>query len=107
MFGWFKWFKDSLNYYIFGQVKNQLIDKIIEEKNVSDDTKDNLIKSIINNKPKQFIEQLSDTQIPESLKHSLMSCLNQSVQETLPDVDDECIYINNFYPEDFSVDYNE
>ena len=107
MFGWFKWFKDSLNYYIFGRMKDQLINKITEEKNISTNIKTNLIKSIMENKPKQFIEQLSDDQIPESLKQSIVVCLNRSFQETLPDVDDECIYENNFYPEDFSVDYNE
>lgn len=74
----FTWIKDCVNYYVFGQAKEELITKISDTtNNISPIVKENLLKSIMQDNPNQFIEQLNNetNNIPALLKEDLLSSM--------------------------------
>lgn len=78
MFSLFKWIRECFNYYIFGQLAPEMIAKINDEKNnITQDVKDNLIASIMQNNPEKLIEQINDEKnaLPVALKQDLMASI--------------------------------
>jgi hypothetical protein len=74
----FEWLKNCFNYYILGNVADELIAKISDQKNeIPDTVKHDLIASIMDNKPMQLIEQINDAHnsISDAVKDDLMSSI--------------------------------
>ena len=74
----FRWIKECFNYYIFGQVKEELVQKISDEKSeISQDVREVLIQSIMQNKPEQLIEQINNygDKIRDDVKDDLMKSI--------------------------------
>lgn len=88
----YKWLKECFNYYILGQVKEELITKINETNDITPAVKDDLMSSILLNKPQQLINQINDANnnIPETVKEDLMSSILKVHQphESKPIVND-------------------
>lgn len=87
----FKFIKDCFTYMFGGGVKEELI-KIIGEKSteIAPEVKDDLLASIMQNNPKQFVEKLTDTNnmISQKVRDELMASImrsNQPVAETKED----------------------
>lgn len=77
----FNWIKECFNYYVLGQVSEQLILTINDEKNnISQDVKEMLIASIVQNKPGELVEQINDekNQIPSEVKADLMKSIMEA-----------------------------
>lgn len=107
----FGWIKKCFNYYILG-VQEELMAKISDEKtNISPEVKEDLLKSIMLNKPTQLVEQINDenNHIPQDIKDDLMKSIMRASQmyaqpidqqkpQTQDGVDDRCC--NDYPPTD-------
>jgi hypothetical protein len=86
MFGsvW-NWIKTTVNYYFYGNVKEELVEKINQPettKTLSEDVKQSLLESIIQNKPKEFIEKLQNdnNNIPKKIQDDLILSMIRASQ---------------------------
>ena len=81
----FKWLKDCFTNFVFGQPET-LIDVIQDQKNaLSPEVRRDLIKSIVDNQPERFIQDLNAEQnhVPLSLKEELMANLIPTTTEPI------------------------
>jgi hypothetical protein len=75
----FKWIKECFNYYIFQDIGQELINQINQsDSQVSSSVKQDLIASIMMNKPEDFQEHIKNT--PSELQDNLMNRLMRASQ---------------------------
>lgn len=80
----FRWIKECFNYYILGYVKEELTAKISDNNTkISPEVKEELLKSIMLNKPTQLVDQINDEKnnIPQELKDDLMNSIMKASQQ--------------------------
>lgn len=85
MFSLFKWIQRCIKYVVFGkEIKEELVNKINDETNeIPENIKQDLMKSIIENNPEKFIEQIDSSKLTDKAKTDLMnSILNAPTIET-------------------------
>lgn len=85
MFGsvW-NWIKTTVNYYFNGNVKDELVEKINQPEttqSLSEEVKQSLLESIIQNKPREFVEKLqNDNNIPKKIQDDLILSMIRASQ---------------------------
>ena len=96
----FGWIKDCFNYYFFGQVKEELIDKITKDDEITNDVKDDLVKSIMMDNPTQFVAKMNDgrNRIPTNLKEDLMRSMMRASQMYVSPIENLNNRENDKYP---------
>lgn len=82
MFALLKCIRDCFNYYIFGRLAPEMIEKINSNQIIEPSVKENLIASIMTNNPTQLLEQLNDdnNNIPSELKTDLNASIMIATQ---------------------------
>jgi hypothetical protein len=81
------WIKDCFEFFFALEVKEDLITKINQtSNNLSQDVKQDLISSIMENKPNQFVSKLNDKKnhIPQNFKDELMASMIRTSQVQYP-----------------------
>jgi hypothetical protein len=77
MFSLIKWLNNCFHYYFSGQVKEQLIAKINDEKNnIQPIVRQDLIASIIQDHPQRLVTQVE--QLPDKIRDELMGMIMQA-----------------------------
>ena len=109
----FNWMRECFNYFVFGQMAEELIVKINDVKNeIPNEVKEDLIASIMLNKPSQLMNQLNDmnNHMPTAIREDLIASVMMAKAPqpaTVPvvavEVDtqtDEVIHIGKIIPSD-------
>lgn len=89
MSGIFKWIKNCFNYYILG-ITDELVSKINDAQNdITPQVKQELIESIMTNKPDKLVQQLNDKNnaIPENVRNDLMTSIMKASTCVCNDID--------------------
>ena len=86
------WIKTKCVYFFYGNVKSELTTKINETTEIlKDDVKKSLLESIIQNKPKEFVDKLRDknNEIPKKMQDDLMMSMIRASQMYVNPMNDD------------------
>lgn len=84
MFTLIKSIRDCFNYYVFGRLAPEMIEKINDNNNITIEVKENLVVSIMQNNPAKLLEQINDDKnnLPIQLKENLNASIMFAIKDT-------------------------